>query len=231
MGQIPDAFAELSNDRDVRVVIFTAAGRVFCAGADLKARANRDNATEQVHPVYGLDSGRGGRESFFASYDCSVPVIGAINGAAIGAGLAYVAMCDIIIASENARFATTEINVGLLGAGSFLQRMVGPYKMRALYYTGDFISPQEMHRFGAVEAVVPPDELMPTAKALARRIADKSPIAICLAKESLNRMEYMPVRDGYRTEQDYTNRLRTYEDAREATIAYNEKRAPQWKWR
>jgi enoyl-CoA hydratase len=230
--QIKETFEELSRNRDVRVAIFTAAGnRAFIAGADLKARAERDTSKDQHDPIYGLDPGRGGREAFFSLYDCSVPVIGAINGPAIGAGLAYVAMCDIIIASENARFATTEINVGLLGAGSFLQRMAGPYKMRKLFYTGEFATAEEMYRLGAVEAVVPNDDLLPTAKALARRIAEKSPIAIRLAKESLNRMEYLPIKDAYRTEQDYTNRLRTFEDSREATIAFNEKRAPVWKWR
>lgn len=230
--QIKETFEELSANRDVRVAIFTAAGsRAFIAGADLKARVNRDAANEPLHPIYGLDSGRGGREAFWSVYDCSVPVIGAINGAAIGAGLVYAAVCDIIIASENARFATTEINVGLLGAGSFLQRMAGSYKARKLFYTGEFATAEEMYRLGAVEQVVPHDDLLPTARALASRIAEKSPIAIRLAKESLNRVEYMPLKDAYRTEQDYTNRLRGFEDSREAMVAFNEKRAPQWKWR
>jgi enoyl-CoA hydratase len=223
--------AESSRNRDVRVVIFTAAGtRAFIAGADLKARMNQD-PDAPIDPIYGLDTGRGGRESFWSVYDCAVPVIGAINGPAIGAGLVYAAVCDVLIASENARFAVTEINVGLLGAGSFLQRMVGSYKARKLFYTGEFATAEEMYRLGAVEQVVPHDELMPAAMDLARRIADKSPIAIRLAKESLNRVEYMPLKDAYRTEQDYTNRLRGFQDSTEAMRAFNEKRAPQWKWR
>lgn len=125
----------------------------------------------------------------------------------------------------------TEINVGLLGAGSFLQRMVGSYKARKLFYTGEFATPEEMYRLGAVEQVVPHDQLLPAANVLARRIAEKSPIAMRLAKESLNRVEFLPLKEAYRTEQDYTNHLRGFEDSREAMRAFAEKRAPEWKWR
>jgi enoyl-CoA hydratase len=230
--QLRQTFEELGRDRDVRVVIFTAVGtRAFIAGADLKARVARDGADAPLDPIYGLDSGRGGRESFFSVYDCAVPVIGAINGPAIGAGLAYAACCDVLIASENARFATTEINVGLLGAGSFLQRMAGSYAMRRLYYTGEFATAEEMYRLGAVDQVVPHEQLLPAARELAYKIAKKSPIAIRLAKESLNRVDYMALKEAYRTEQDYTNRLRGFEDSREAMVAFNEKRAPEWRWR
>ena len=229
--QIRETFEELGANRDVRVVIFTAAGtRAFIAGADLKSRLGQD-PNAPLDPIYGLDSGRGGREAFFSVLDCAVPVIGAINGAAIGAGLVYASVCDILVCSERARFSTAEINVGLLGAGSFLQRMVGPYQTRKLFYTAQFASAEEMYRLGAVDQVVPHDELMPAARALAAEIASKSPIAMRLAKESLNRVEFMPLKDAYRTEQDYTNRLSTFEDSREAMLAFNEKRPPQWKWR
>lgn len=230
--ELREAFDELGRDRDVRVAIFTATGtRAFIAGADIRARAGRDDAEQQVDPIYDLDPGRAGREAFYSVYDCGVPVIGAINGAAIGAGLVFAAVCDVLIASENARFAVTEINVGLLGAGSFLQRMAGPYRTRRMFYTGEFASAEEMHRYGAVERVVPHDELLPAAMELAREIARKSPIAIRLAKESLNRVEYLPLKEAYRTEQDYTRRLGGFEDSREAMRAFVEKRAPQWKWR
>src|SRR5687768_11966222 len=88
--QLRETFEELGRNRDVRVVIFTAAGtRAFIAGADIKARAEQGAADGQIDPIYGLDPGRGGREAFFSVYDCAVPVIGAINGPAIGAGLVY----------------------------------------------------------------------------------------------------------------------------------------------
>jgi enoyl-CoA hydratase len=108
--------------------------------------------------------------------------------------------------------------------------MVGSYKARKLFYTGEFAT-AERCTLGAVEQVVPHDQLLPAANDLARRIAEKSPIAMRLAKESLNRVEYMPLKEAYRTEQDYTNRLRGFEDSREAMRAFAEKRAPEWKWR
>jgi enoyl-CoA hydratase len=167
----------------------------------------------------------------WAITDCAVPVIGAINGPALGAGLAFAACCDILIASENATFGTTEINVGLLGASSHLSTLVGRHKAREMFFTGEVVPAAELYRVGAVRAVVPREQLMPTALELAGELAAKSPIALRLAKESMNRVEYLPLKDAYRTEQDYTARLRRFEDAKEARKAYLEKRDPEWKWR
>lgn len=142
-----------------------------------------------------LDPGSIVRDCFWALSDCPLPVIGAINGAAVGAGLALVACCDIIIASENARFALPEINAGVLGGGRHLQRMVGPYKTRKMFYTGEFVSAEEFYRLGALESVVPPARLLDEARALAEVIATKSPIGLRLAKESLNRVEDLPLKE------------------------------------
>jgi enoyl-CoA hydratase len=157
-------------------------------------------------------------------------VIGAINGAAVGAGLCLVASCDILIASDRARFALTEINAGVLGGARHLQRLIGPYKTRRMFFTGEFVQAEEFYRLGAVEAVVPPDELMSTARELASKIAAKSPIGLRLAKESMNRVEDMPLKEGYRLEQDYTSRVTRYNDSAEARKAYLEKREPVWTW-
>jgi enoyl-CoA hydratase/carnithine racemase len=231
--EIRDAFRALSESTDAHVAIFTAPGtRVFSAGVDLQdsARRHRRERVDDDTIVDVLDPGVVPRECFFAISDCALPVIGAINGAAVGAGLALVASCDIIIASERARFAVPEINVGVLGGGRHLQRMIGVYKTRKMFFTGEFLGPGEFHRLGAIEAVVPADELMPTARALAKEIATKSPIGLRLAKESLNRVEDLPLKEGYRLEQDYTNRVNTFNDSAEARNAYREKRPPEWTW-
>jgi enoyl-CoA hydratase/carnithine racemase len=231
--EIRDAFRGLSESTDAHVAIFTAPGtRVFSAGVDLQdsARRHRRERVDDDTIVDVLDPGVVPRECFFAISDCALPVIGAINGAAVGAGLALVASCDIIIASERARFAVPEINVGVLGGGRHLQRMIGVYKTRKMFFTGEFLGPDEFHRLGAIEAVVPADELMPTARALAKEIATKSPIGLRLAKESLNRVEDLPLKEGYRLEQDYTNRVNTFNDSAEARNAYREKRPPEWTW-
>jgi enoyl-CoA hydratase len=223
------AFDSFNEDKDVRVAIFTAAGdRAFMAGVDLRTYGE---AEANPPPSVVVDPAREARDAMWAITDCAVPVIGAINGPALGAGLAFAACCDIIIASDNATFGTTEINVGLLGASAHLSMLVGRHKARELFFTGETISAEELYRLGALRAVVARADLLDTATALARTLAAKSPIALRLAKEAMNRVEGLPLKDAYRTEQDYTARLQRYEDAGEARAAYLEKRTPDWKWR
>jgi enoyl-CoA hydratase len=231
--EIEQTFRALGEGTDAVVAIFTAPGdRVFCGGVDLK-----DSARRHARQLAGddtafdlLDPGQVVRDCFWALLDCPLPVIGAVNGAAVGAGLALVASCDILIASTKARFALTEINAGVLGGARHLQRLIGPYKTRTMFFTGEFVPAEEFYRLGALEAVVPPDELLAAATALAAKIAEKSPIGLRLAKESMNRVEDMPLKDGYRTEQDYTGRVTRYNDSAEARTAYLEKRQPVWTW-
>jgi enoyl-CoA hydratase len=228
-AELRDAFVSFNDDRDVRVAIFTATGdRAFMAGVDL--RTVGQPAGEPTASLV-IDPARPARDAMWAITDCAVPVIGAINGPALGAGLAFAACCDILIASENATFGTTEINVGLLGASAHLSLLVGRHKAREMFFTGEQVPAAELFRVGAIRAVVPRDALMSTARELATTLAAKSPIALRLAKESMNRVEFLPLKDAYRTEQDYTAKLRGYEDAAEARAAFLEKRDPEWKWR
>jgi enoyl-CoA hydratase len=226
---IRDAFRSLNDRRDVRAAIFTGAGsRAFIGGADLDSYGvpqDGEPATETT------DMGVVAREALWSVTDCAVPVIAAVNGPAIGAGLAFSGCCDMIIAAEHATFGALEINVGLLGASAQLSLMVGRHKAREMYFLGEKVDAAELHRLGAIREVVAADKLMPTAHELAVRLAAKSPIALRLAKESMNRVEFLPLKEAYRTEQDYTNRLLTYADSTEARAAYLEKRTPQWRWR
>jgi enoyl-CoA hydratase len=229
LAEITDAFRGLDANRDVRVAIFTAAGdRAFMAGLDLKApKPDIDDSPAR----FVTDPGLAAREPMWAIVDCAVPVIGAINGPALGAGLAFAVCCDILVAAEHATFATTEINVGLLGASAHLSRLVGRHKAREMFFTGEPVTADELHRLGAIRAVVPRTELLATAHDLARVLAAKSPLALRLAKESMNRVEDVPLRDAYRIEQDYTHRLQGFDDAREARQAFLEGRDPSWTWR
>lgn len=167
----------------------------------------------------------------WAITDCAVPVIGAINGPAIGAGVAFAACCDMLLAAEHASFGTLEINVGLLGASAHLSLLVGRHKAREMFFLGEKVPAQDLERLGAVRAVVPAGELMDEAWKLASELASKSPIALRLAKESMNRVEDQPLKEAYRTEQGYTARLLQFEDSKEARQAYLEKREPEWRWR
>jgi enoyl-CoA hydratase len=226
-------FRELGERSSVRAIVLTGAGtRAFIAGADLKlADVTKTEITEEVVASQVTDSGSVARNAFEAVLDCGVPVIAAVNGPALGAGLAYVSVSDFVIAVETARFGMTEINIGLLGGGSHLMRILGIPRARKMFLTGRQVPAAEFHEWGIVDEIVEPDHLLPTALELAATMAAKSPLAVRLAKESLNRIEMLNIRDAYRIEQDYTRRLMRFEDAAEARLAFVEKRPPEWKWR
>jgi enoyl-CoA hydratase len=230
MAEIARIFRSFDDDRDVRAVVFTGAGsRAFVGGADLRALGDDDPGTWP--PSRLVDRGVVARDALWAIYDCAVPVVAAVNGPAIGAGLALAAVCDIIVAADGATFAATEINVGLLGASAHLSMLVGRHKARELYLTGEPIGVEDLHALGAVRAVVPRNELLATAQELAATLAAKSPIAMRLAKQAMNRVEFLPLKEAYRIEQDYTGRILSFEDSAEARAAYLDKRDPEWRWR
>jgi enoyl-CoA hydratase len=232
MAEIRDAFRSFDDNREVRAAIFTAAGdRAFMAGVDLRSVGQAAGPADEVAPTLVTDPPRVARDAMWAITDCAVPVIGAINGPALGAGLAFAACCDMLVAAEGASFGAPEINLGLLGASAHVSMLVGRYKAREMYFTGEEVSAAELHRLGAVRGVVPREDLLATAQALAQELAAKSPIALRLAKESMNRVEYLSLKEAYRTEQDYTARLSGFDDATEARSAFAEKRRPDWKWR
>jgi len=108
---------------------------------------------------------------------------------------------------------------------------VGRHKAREMFLTGELVSAEELHRTGAIKELVPRTQLLERARELAAVFAAKSPIALRLAKEAMNRTEFLPLKEAYRTEQDYTRRLIGFEDAAEARQAFLEKRPPEWKWR
>jgi enoyl-CoA hydratase/carnithine racemase len=203
-------------------VVLTGAGKVFSAGADLKSRPDRSKAGER------WQHNRRARESYHAVRECTKPVIAAINGAALGAGLAVAASCDILVAANEAVLGLPEIDVGLLGGGKHSQRLFSHSTRRRMMLTGYRVPGPELYRLGIVEASVPRAELLETAMAIAREIASKSPAAIRLAKRTLNTIEDMSLRDGYRYEQNMTTELGDHPDSREAQAAFREKRKPRF---
>lgn len=219
-------FDEISDTDEVRVAVLTGAGKCFSAGADIKARTSgpRGPGEQWAH-------NRRARECFHSILECKKPVIAAINGPALGAGLALAASCDILFASENASLGLPEIDVGLMGGGRHTMRLFGHSRTRRMLLTADRVSGPEMYRLGVVEACLPPDELLDGALDMARRIAAKSPVASRIAKHALNTIEEMSLRDGYRFEQNMTSALGETEDSREAMLAFVEKRAPVFKGR
>jgi enoyl-CoA hydratase/carnithine racemase len=223
--ELTHAFESFAGDREARAVILASAvERAFTAGVDVRDRVSTLDDVD-------LDARKFARDAYFAIYDCAVPVIAAVNGPALGAGIAICASADVVIASERAIFALPEITVGMLGGGSHLARLIGPQRMRLAYYTSERLSADDMYRLGGVAKVVPHEALADEAMAIAKQIASKSPLAVRLAKQALNRVEDLPLKEGYRLEQDYTMRLGGFEDTREAMDAFLEKREPKFKGR
>lgn len=221
LTEVAWTFDTISDRDDIRVAILTGAGKCFCAGADLKERAGR-----QPQPGDHWQNSRRAREAYHSIMECRKPVIAAINGPALGGGLALAASCDILLASELGCLGLPEINVGLLGGGRHTQRLFGHSRLRRMMLTGLRVFGPELYRLGVVEACTAPEALLEAAREIAREIAAKSPLAIGLAKHALNQIETMSLRDGYRFEQSMTGELAKSADSQEAMRAFVEKRAP-----
>ncbi|NDZ18274.1 enoyl-CoA hydratase [Variovorax sp. WS11] len=215
------ALDRISEMDEVRAVLLTGAGKVFCAGADLKGRASVIKGPGDL-PAHS----RRTRECFHAIRECAKPVVVAINGAALGSGVAMVASSDVLIASEKASLGLPEVDVGLLGGCRHAMRLFSHSRLRRMALTGMRVDGAELYRLGVVEACVPPEALMPKALEIARTIASKSPVSTRMGKHTLNVIEDMSLRDGYRYEQDMTAQIGKTDDAKEAQRAFAEKRAP-----
>ncbi|MEO7404376.1 MAG: enoyl-CoA hydratase/isomerase family protein [Burkholderiales bacterium] len=219
-------FDSISDREDVRVAILTGFGSMFSAGADIKERPNLVK-----EPGDYVRHNRVTRECFYSIKECAKPVIAAVNGPAMGAGYALMVFCDIMLASDNAFVNMPEIDVGLSGGMRMLRELFPKSKARRMFFTGERVTAQELYRMGIIEACVPLDQLMPEAMKIARTIAQKSPLAMRWAKEDANTVEEMSIRDAYRYEQNITVALSKTEDAREAQMAFIEKRKPVFKGR
>ena len=221
--ELIEAFDRASADDAVRVVVLTGAGEVFSAGADIKERGSL-----VAEPHAYVSHNRVTRESFFAPADCQKPVIAAINGPAIGAGYALAAMCDILLAAEEAWIQMPEIDRGLLGGVQFLKQHFSRSRSRLLFFTGRRVDAAELYRLGIVDEVVPRRDLLDAALVVARQIARKSPDAVRRAKAAFTALEEVPLRDGYRWEQTQTFELSQTADAAEARASFLEKREPRY---
>lgn len=219
--ELTEALDIVSETPGIRAVVLTGAGKVFCAGADLKGRAGNIR-----HPGDMMAHARRTRECFHAIRECAKPVIAAINGAALGSGLAMVASSDILVASERAVLGLPEVDVGLLGGCSHAMRLFSHSRLRRMALTGYRVGAEELYRLGIVEACTAAEELLPTAMELAASVAAKSPVSTRMGKHTLNVIEDMSLRDGYRYEQDMTAAIGLTDDAKEAQLAFREKRAP-----
>jgi enoyl-CoA hydratase len=184
-------FDAISDRDDIRVAVLTGTGSMFCSGADLRDRPDK------TKPGDFLAHNRATRETGNAIRECTKPVIAAVNGPALGAGFGLMAACDIYFASDKAVFGMPEINVGLAGGIAMLRTLLGHSLTRRMVSTGLRLSAAELYRLGVMEAVLPPEQLLPEALAVAHEIASRSGADIVAAKHMANLIDVMPQREGY----------------------------------
>ena len=219
-AEFADAVAEVADDDAVKVLILTGSGKAFVAGSDIK-EFNKTTPFA-AHNIKRLGD---------MVEKLEKPVIAAVNGFCLGGGCEIAMGCDIIIASEKAKFGQTEINIGIIPGGGGtqrLQRLIGACRAKELIYTGDIIRADEANRIGLVNRVVPMDELVPTAKEIAKKIAAKSAAALKLAKQAVNYGMQSTLESGLKYEYEMYALALTLEDKEEGVNAFLEKRAPKF---
>lgn len=228
VGEIGEVFESLRDDDDVRGVVLTGAGqKAFVAGADIGELAKMD-------PVSGVRISRDGQDVFRAIELFPKPVVAAVGGYALGGGCELALACHMRIASERGQFGLPEVGLGIIpgyGGTIRLARLVGLGRAIEMILTADPVKAERAHAMGLVSAVVEPDELLDEAKALARKVTTKGPVAVRLALESIYRGLDTPTGEALDFESALFGLLASTDDMREGMQAFLEKRKPDFKGR
>ncbi|MDO6389740.1 enoyl-CoA hydratase-related protein [Pontibacter sp. BT731] len=225
MGEMRDALKELDDNEEVRAIIITGNERAFAAGADIKQMAGK-TAIDMLN----IDQ--------FSTWDqirkTKKPIIAAVSGFALGGGCELAMTCDMIVASETAQFGQPEIKIGVMpGAGGTqrLTKAIGKAKAMEMVLTGKFISADEAEKHGLINRVVPVELYLEEAFKLAGEVAQMSPVAAKLAKESVNRSFETNLDEGLHFERKNFYLCFASEDQTEGMNAFVEKRKPEFKGR
>jgi enoyl-CoA hydratase len=225
MRELVTALTELDADQSIHCLVITGDERAFAAGADIKEMA-------EASVVDMLT--RGTIELWDRLRSLGKPIIAAVSGHCLGGGCELAMACDMIVASETARFGQPEINLGVIpGAGGTqrLTRAVGKALAMEVILNGRTLTAQEALQFGLVNRIAPPSEYLTQALKLATEIAQRAPLAIQMAKEAINKAEELALTEGIAYERRSFYLLFATEDQKEGMVAFNAKRAPQWKGR
>lgn len=217
---------QIQSNKEIRVLIITGSGeKAFVAGADIKAMQGMSPQEAEEFSVMA-------QTAFNAIENLSFAVIAAVNGFALGGGCELALSCDIILASEKAKFGLPETSLGLLpcfGGTQRLPRAIGLYKAREMVFSGEFYSAKDCQEFGFVNRVVAPEALTQEAQKLAATIASRGPVAVAKAKQSLNTGFELHISDGLKQEARLFGELFVTEDHNEGIGAFIEKRSPDFK--
>ncbi|TVQ53808.1 MAG: enoyl-CoA hydratase [Rhodobacteraceae bacterium] len=224
MNELSEALAKLDADDHVGCIVITGSAKAFAAGADIKEM--QDKTFVEAY-----------REDFITSNWEAVtrvrkPVIAAVGGYALGGGCELAMMCDLILCADDAKFGQPEINIGVMpgsGGTQRLTRFVGKSKAMEMCLTGRFMDAAEAERSGLVSRVIPADQLLDEALAVAAKIAAKGALAAMATKEAVNRAYETPLSEGVRFERRLFHALFATEDQKEGMAAFVEKRQAQFK--
>jgi enoyl-CoA hydratase/carnithine racemase len=222
--QLDAALWNMEKDPDIRIVVIDGAGKNFCTGISLDQFPSRTQR-EAREFLYQIDA------FYHTLARMKTVTIAAVHGYAVanGAGLAF--GCDLTLAADTAVFGTTAINVGLicLGPAAPMIRLIGRKKTLEMVLTGDTIKAQEAQRLGLINQVVPEAQLQEAAGSLAQKLAAKSPLALQIGKEGINRLQDIPYHQGLDLMDDLFATLCSTEDAVEGVSAFLAKRPPEWR--
>ncbi|UCD16622.1 MAG: enoyl-CoA hydratase/isomerase family protein [Candidatus Zixiibacteriota bacterium] len=224
--EMTDLFSELDRDAMLRVVVLTGEGKSFCSGADLNwmKRVITQSFEENLKESTALAN------LFARIYHFRRPVIGRINGAAIGGGVGFVAVCDVAIAAESAKFSFSEVKIGLVPAciGPYVVKKVGEGKAREFFITGERMNGLKAFEAGLVNRCVPDDQLDDAINDLLAMIKSSGPEAIAVAKDLVSSVPNMSEDEYKRFTAEMIARLRISEEGQEGMSAFLQKRKPKW---
>jgi methylglutaconyl-CoA hydratase len=226
IAELIEIFKKVSADDVVRVIVLTGNGKSFSAGADLNWMKKMINYSYEEN----LEDSLKLAELFHIMYSCPKPVIARVNGAAIGGGTGLVAVCDIAIAAENAKFSLSEVKLGLVPAciSPYVIRKVGEGRCREFFLTGERLIAKRAMELGLVNQVVPLDELDQAVQEKANQLISSGPKAIAMCKELLKNIPGMDFDKAKTYTADMIARMRIGDEGQEGMNAFLEKRKPKW---
>lgn len=226
IAELTQIFQKISGDESVRVTVLTGSGKSFSAGADLNwMKKMIDYSYEQ-----NLDDSLKLADLFYLMYSLPKPIIARVNGAAIGGGTGLVAVCDIAIAAENAKFSLSEVKLGLVPAciSPYVIRKVGEGKCREFFLTGERLTAQRALEAGLVNLVVPAEELDRAVEEKAGQLISSGPKALAMCKELLQKVPSMDFDSAKTYTADMIARMRIGDEGQEGMNAFLNKRKPKW---
>jgi len=226
MQELISCFKAVGEAKEAHVVILRGEGPAFCAGHDLSEMVGRD--PDFYRHLFDVCC-----ELMETVQSIPQPVIARVHATATAAGCQLAATCDLVVAAQEARFATPGVRIGLFCSTPMvaLSRAVGQKKAMEMLLTGDFISAEEALAEGLVNRVVPADELEAETRALADKIAEASPLVVGVGKQAFYRQLEMPTGQAYAYTKEVMSFNATFADAQEGMCAFLEKRPPEWKGR